>query len=131
MHKSVFLTLRYTALASVFEGRDVVVADIKGTFNFGEKEWPLRGFKLLDIATGATILSQMVATYEGSIKGKMIKIDIFSSEQTNLPPKPSELQASGDQGVRQRLEKIKRFLEEGLITPDEAATKRKEILNSL
>ena len=58
--------------------------------------------------------------------------------KTATPEKPSSTtattkasQPTKDGNFKKRLRELKKLVDEGLITPDEAATKRKEILNSL
>ena len=59
------------------------------------------------------------------------KIDKYETRKISLPPKPAKLQANDNLGIKPRLERVKKLLEQELITPDEAAEKRKEILKEL
>ena len=63
---------------------------------------------------------------------KHLGIKTATPEKSSSPPttkKASQPATSGK--IDKRLRKLKKLVDDGLITPDEAAEKRREILNSL
>jgi len=120
---------------SHFEGRNVLVTELTGTVQFelpdGRFEFPMRGYSLVDIDTGIHLFSDVTAAGSFSIKGKDAIMEIKQTVAVSLPPKSAQLPMNSASSVQERLKQVKRLLDKGLITTDEAAQKRKEILNSL
>ena len=112
-------------------GRDVLVADYVATLKAGTFEIPMRGYSLVDIDTGIRLYFDATAAGSILIKDKHGQLKMRQITTTNLPPKSKEVPATSERTVRKRLEDVKRLLDQKLITPDEAAEKRREILNSL
>ena len=59
------------------------------------------------------------------------QVDQSKPTPTATSPAVKTTQRQGGGTIEERLTKLKEFLDKGLLTPDEAAGKRKEILNSL
>ena len=120
---------------SHFGGRYVLVTEVTGTVQMevpeGQIELPMRGYSLVDIDTGIHLFSDATAASSFSIKGKNIIWEIKHTSSVSLPQKLAQLPLSSAPSIQERLKQVKRFLDKGLITTDEAAAKRKEILNSL
>ena len=85
----------------------------------------------MDIDTGIRLYSE---TSVGSLilkKDERVQVEIKQINSIRLPPKSKQFPVISERTISKRLEDVKRLLDQKLITPDEAAAKRKEILNSL
>ncbi len=120
---------------SHFGGRHVLVTELTATVQFefseGQIELPMWGYSLVDIDTGIHLFSDATSAGSFSIKGKDIILEMKQISSVSLPPKSAQLPMNSASSIQERLKQVKRLLDEGLITTDEAAAKRKEILNSL
>ncbi len=119
---------------TLHKGRAALVVNYMMKISAAGKQVDGSGFGLMDLATGAWVLSKYVTRepIHGDPKGKqsqtVITIDLPPSTPTanvTTPKKPPS------QDIEERLRRVRRLLENNLITPDEAATKRKEILGGL
>lgn len=122
---------------SHYGGRDVLVADLTGTLQlqFGTPgkliKFPMRGYSLVDIDTGIHLYSDATLAGSFQIKGKEVLWEMKQITSVSLPSKSKEFQTNIRRSIKERLEKVKRLLNKGLITQKEAAEKRKEILKEL
>lgn len=120
---------------SHFGGRQILVTELTGSIQleFTERkiEFPVRGYSLVDIDTGIHLFSDSTTAGSFSHKGKDIIWEMKNIASVSLPPKSERLPLGTSSSIQERLKRVKRLLDEGLITTDEAAEKRKEILNSL
>jgi len=122
---------------SFYNGREVLVINVTGNMKFfikalGEQtEMPMQGFSLLDVYTGVHLLSDVTADGTFSMKGKNVKFKIRQVNQVRFPKIANKTIKGAEKTIQMRLESVKRLSNQGLITPEEAAEKRKAILNSL
>jgi len=121
---------------SRFNGRDVLVATFDGSIQMDLKgfvmEGPIQGYTLMDIDTGATLLSDGFMRIKTSDNGESgFSWDTREVKTIKFPPKMVINKSPEKQGLSYRLERVKELLEQNLITPQEAKEKRKDILKGL
>ena len=122
---------------SFYNGREVLVINLTGNMKFSIKalgkqiEMPMQGFSLLDVYTGVHLLSDTTADGTFSMEGKNVKFEIRQVNQVQFSKIAKKTIKGAEKTIQMRLESVKRLLNQGLITSEEAAEKRKEILNSL
>jgi len=123
-----FLITAHVAGSTQHRGRAALVVNYGGTVSKEGKKIKISGFGLQDFSTGEWVLSDMLMHNKIVHTRIIMKIDlpIIASNTSNITP---QISPSGK--VEPSLRKLKQLLEKGLITPDEAATKRKEILDRL
>ena len=119
---------------TLHKGRAALVVNFMMKMSAAGKQVDASGFGLMDLATGAWVLSKFVTRepIHGDPKGKQSQTVIT----LDLPPSTptvnvTTLKKPPSQDIEERLRRVRRLLENNLITPDEAATKRKEILGGL
>jgi len=99
----------------------------------------MKGYGLLDTYSGEWLFTDM--HIDSVSKGENVSgfrnFSFKGRETTELrlatakTPTAKTTQRQGDDTIEERLAKLKELLDKGLLTPDEAAAKRKEILNAL
>ena len=116
---------------TVHEGRDALVIDFEGTISLDGKSGHLSGYMLIDVLTGFPVLGEDVMHIPLRLKSELKQLLIKETQTLKLPPMRNKPVQKAGGSIEERLAKLKKLLEKGLLTPDEAAAKRKEILNSL
>ena len=116
---------------TIHEGRDALVVDYEGEVSLNRNSGSASGYMLLDVSTGIPILSEEAMSIPLPLKEKTMQFLMNETHTLKLPPKRNNpIQRVGG-SVEERLTKLNKLLEKGLLTPDEAAAKRKEILEGL
>jgi hypothetical protein len=116
---------------TVHEGRDALVIDSEGTISLDGNSGHLSGYMLIDVLTGFPVLDEGVMHIPLRLKSELKQLFIKQTQTLKLPPMRNKPVQKAGGSIEERLAKLKKLLEKGLLTPDEAAEKRKEILNSL
>jgi len=119
------------------EGRPHILSVYEGEILFGQGKLPAFGYELLDVKTGHRSYSLM--SYEGElVKGQNVihmssRVESVSNlpRATAAPVARKRAATARDNDAERRLQIIKRLLDKGLISEDEAAQKRKSILQAL
>ena len=83
------------------------------------------------VLTGFPVLGEDVMHIPLRLKSELKQLFIKQTQTLKLPPMRNKPVQKAGGSIEERLAKLKKLLEKGLLTPDEAAEKRKEILNSL
>ena len=113
---------------TVHNGRDALFTVYGGSLSTKTSIGLMNGYSLFDLATGVQFLAEGIILMPVPVEGKIATATIFGKNQINLPPIHG---TQGDGSIEERLTKLKELLDKGLVTPEDAAAKRKEILNSL
>ena len=83
------------------------------------------------VLTGFPVLGEDVMHIPLRLKSELKQLLIKETQTLKLPPMRNKPVQKVERSIEERLAKLKKLLKKGLLTPDEAAAKRKEILNSL
>ena len=116
-----------------YEGRPSLVVDVSGLAETFGAELPIQGFGVLDIETAAWSLYEEVFAIGMTTDGKTWQLTTRVTRHVDFAPEPAAMtdrQPSRD-AIESRLERLKRLLDAGLISPKDAEEKRQEILKQL
>lgn len=128
-------------------GREAIVVEYDGTLSMDNIRMKMTGYGLMDTYTGAWVLSDLSMTPNGLIQGENISGEMRETAEIHLHPSTPILTYSSlihdndnsltskkkgsAKSVEDRLKKLKKLLDGGLITKEEAAEKRADILKDI
>jgi hypothetical protein len=119
------------------EGRPHILGVYEGEFRIGKGGITVSGYELLDVGTGHRSYALFSAEGDSVVERDNVHLSIRGERVSNLPSatsapvaRQSTAPARGTE-TEHSLQIIKRLLDKGLITKDEAAWKRKSILKAL
>lgn len=116
-----------------FNDRSSLVVDFSGfAILFGGK-LPIHGFGVLDIETGAWTHSNVIWAALMNLENETVEFRIHEIRNVDLKRKPAAMpdRPPSRDSLENRLERLKRLLDRGLISPQDAEEKRQEILKQL
>jgi len=120
-----------------YRNRPALVSDYNGNINLAGQNILIKGQALVDIATGAWVYSDMGFSGNVSVGGTSGVLSITEVGEIRLPrtidgpARKGAPQAREAGNAEDRLTTLKKLLDQGLISEEEAAAKRKEILSGL
>jgi len=117
----------------------LILGACSGQANLGTKKWFLKNCKNGRSASGTFVAGKGAERYFGigtESSGRSVEIKLLMPVENEDPKTSDENRDSTNsssplEAVKDRLQKIKDLLEKGLISPEEAEKKRKEILENL
>jgi hypothetical protein len=133
------LTSHATVLGKTnYLGRQALVVEYGGSMMLLNQSIPVNGYSLIDTDTGVSVYSDMKVS--GNIvhhQDEKVLYEIVEIKEIKLPAASegssdySSQNSPISEGIEDRLSRLKGLLDQGLISEEDAAEKRKEILGGL
>jgi hypothetical protein len=130
------MSLAMNAVARGFTRHDEcpsLVADLSGTVSIFGEDASIDGFGVLDIETAAWAHSETVMAFRKKLEEETADVTIREIRRMSLKHEPVAMpvRPPSRDAIESRLERLKRLLDKGLTSPQDAEEKRQEILEQL